>query len=59
MIKSVFAGGMPALIVAALLLVGAAGIPQSLHYSSKSGFAPRIGFAWRPFGDDKTVILGG
>jgi len=36
-----------------------AGIPQSLHYSSKTGFAPRIGFAWRPFGDDKTVIRGG
>ncbi len=36
-----------------------AGIPQSLHYSSKTSFAPRIGFAWRPFGDDKTVIRGG
>ena len=36
-----------------------AGIPQSLHYSSKTGFAPRIGFAWRPFGNDKTVIRGG
>jgi hypothetical protein len=37
----------------------AAGIPQSLHYSSKTGFAPRIGFAYRPFGNDKTVIRGG
>ncbi len=36
-----------------------AGIPQSLHYSQKTDFAPRIGFAWRPFGDDKTVIRGG
>lgn len=34
-------------------------IPQSLHYSQKTSFAPRLGFAWRPFGDDKTVIRGG
>ena len=26
---------------------------------AKTSFAPRAGFAWRPFGDDKTVILGG
>ncbi|PYV34224.1 MAG: hypothetical protein DMG22_06935 [Acidobacteria bacterium] len=27
--------------------------------SSKDVFAPRIGFAWRPFGGDKTVVRGG
>jgi hypothetical protein len=27
--------------------------------SSKNVFAPRFGFAWRPFGGDKTVIRGG
>jgi hypothetical protein len=36
-----------------------AGIPAALRYSSKLDFAPRVGFAWRVFGDDKTVLRGG
>jgi hypothetical protein len=36
-----------------------AGIPGALRYSSKLDFAPRVGFAWRVFGDDKTVLRGG
>ena len=36
-----------------------AGIPETLHRSQRSSFAPRIGFAWRPFADGKTVIRGG
>jgi len=36
-----------------------AGLPEQLHYSDKTSFAPRIGFAWRPFHNDKTVIRGG
>lgn len=36
-----------------------AGIPNSLRYSQKTDFAPRIGFAWRATSDGKTVIRGG
>ncbi len=42
-----------------ILTAAQAGIPASLRYSQKTDFAPRIGFAWRPFGDDKTVLRGG
>jgi len=38
---------------------GQIGLPNTLHYSDKTSFAPRVGFAWRPFKDDKTVIRGG
>jgi hypothetical protein len=34
------------------------GIPAALRWSTKTDFAPRIGFAWRIF-DDKTVLRGG
>lgn len=42
-----------------ILTASQAGVPQSLRFSQKTDFAPRIGFAWRVFGDDKTVIRGG
>jgi hypothetical protein len=42
-----------------IMTAAQAGIPASLRYSQKTDFAPRFGFAWRPFGNDKTVIRGG
>jgi hypothetical protein len=36
-----------------------AGLPAALRYSQKTDFAPRVGFAYRVFGSDKTVIRGG
>jgi hypothetical protein len=42
-----------------ILTAAQAGIPQSLRFSQKTDFAPRIGFAWKPFSSDRTVIRGG
>ena len=41
------------------LTANQAGIPNSLRYSQKTDFAPRVGFAWRVTSDGKTVIRGG
>ena len=42
-----------------ILTASQAGIPNSLRYSQKTDFAPRVGFAWRVTSDGKTVIRGG
>ncbi|HLG98934.1 MAG TPA: TonB-dependent receptor [Bryobacteraceae bacterium] len=42
-----------------VLLASQLGVPQSLQFVDKTAFAPRIGFAWRAFGNDKTVVRGG
>jgi hypothetical protein len=35
------------------------GLPRSLVYNNYNNFAPRIGFAWRPFGNGRTVVRSG
>jgi hypothetical protein len=35
------------------------GLPQAMRFSQKTDFAPRIGIAWKPFNNNRTVIRGG
>jgi hypothetical protein len=42
-----------------ILTAAQAGIPESLRYTDKTDWGPRLGFAWRPLGNDRTVLRGG
>ncbi len=42
-----------------ILTAAEADIPSSLRYTDRTGLGPRIGFAWRPFGKNTTVVRGG
>jgi hypothetical protein len=42
-----------------ILTAAQLGIPESLRFSQKTDFAPRVGFAWKPFSSNRTVIRGG
>jgi len=44
---------------AGLLYPGDPGVPAGLIPTEKTGFAPRIGFAWDALGDAKTIVSGG
>ena len=35
------------------------GLPKSLVSTNYDNFAPRVGFAWRPFGNNRTVVRSG
>jgi hypothetical protein len=42
-----------------ILTAAQAGIPPTLRYTDKNDWGPRLGFAWRVYGNDKTVLRGG
>ena len=42
-----------------ILTASQVGVPDSLRFSQKTDFAPRVGFAYRIGGNNKTVLRGG
>ncbi len=42
-----------------LVTPGTAGYPKGLIFTNWKNISPRVGFAWRPFNDSRTVLRGG
>ena len=42
-----------------VLTAAQAGIPETLRYTDGTNWGPRLGFAWRVRGSDRTVLRGG
>ena len=42
-----------------ILTASQAGIPETLRFTDHTDLGPRLGFAWRPMGNDKMVLRGG
>lgn len=42
-----------------IVLAKDVGLPETLRFNDTNNFMPRFGFAYRPFGNNKTVLRGG
>ncbi len=46
-------------IANSVILADAAGLPRTITQTDRNDFAPRLGFAWRPFKGNRSVLRGG